>query len=187
MTLVAERPGPGAPRPYRFPSIVRLDAAGGKVVAADLPGHNLAVAALLLDAGAGREPLGREGLAVVGAWSGGWATPQRDARYGRARESMGTDLHRAIGTVPQHGRGAGDGCPPRALMARRSAARMTRRSRAGTRRRGTASRCSGRRRQRPDAALEGRTVRRRRPARPAAARRPRRWPVPTADDGRLPG
>jgi predicted Zn-dependent peptidase len=93
MTLVAERPGPGAPRPYRFPSIVRLDAAGGKVVAADLPGHNLAVAALLLDAGAGREPLGREGLTGVVAKALEEGTRARDAAaYAVALESLGTDL-----------------------------------------------------------------------------------------------
>jgi zinc protease len=63
--LVTQRPGPSQPRPYRFPDVVRRTAAGSEVVAAHLPGHPLAVAALLLDAGAGREPAGREGVASV--------------------------------------------------------------------------------------------------------------------------
>jgi predicted Zn-dependent peptidase len=93
MTLVAERPGPGAPRPYRFPPIVRLAAAGGEIVAADLPGHNLAVASLVLDAGAGREPLGREGLSGVVAKALEEGTTVRDAAaYAVALESLGTDL-----------------------------------------------------------------------------------------------
>jgi zinc protease len=93
MTLVAVRPGPGASRPYRFPAITRLSAAGGEVVAADLPGHNLAVATLLLDAGALREPLGREGLSGVVAKALEEGTTVRDsAAYAVALESLGTDL-----------------------------------------------------------------------------------------------
>ena len=52
MSLIATRPGPGAARAYRFPQVVRRTAAGGQVVAAHLPGQNLAVALLLLDGGA---------------------------------------------------------------------------------------------------------------------------------------
>lgn len=93
MTLIAERPRPGVPRPYRFPRVVRQAVAGGEVVAADLPGHHLAVATLLLDAGAGREPVGREGLAGVVAKALEEGTTQRDAAaFALALERLGTGL-----------------------------------------------------------------------------------------------
>ncbi|MEU9826559.1 M16 family metallopeptidase [Micromonospora chersina] len=93
MTLIAARPGPGAARPYRFPQVVRRSAAGGQVVAAHLPGQNLAVAVLLLDGGAGREPVGKEGLGGVLAKSLEEGTAQRDATaYALAIEALGTEL-----------------------------------------------------------------------------------------------
>jgi predicted Zn-dependent peptidase len=97
MTLVVDRPGPGAPRPYRFPTVVREVVAGGEVVAADLPGHNLAVATLLLDAGAGREPLSREGVGSAVAKALEEGTEVRDsAAYAIALESLGTDLSTSV-------------------------------------------------------------------------------------------
>ncbi|MEV0427504.1 pitrilysin family protein [Micromonospora sp. NPDC050495] len=93
MTLIATRPGPGAARPYRFPQVVRRSAAGGQVVAAHLPGQNLAVALLLLDAGAGREPVGKEGLGGVLAKALEEGTAQRDGTaYALAIEALGTEL-----------------------------------------------------------------------------------------------
>ncbi|MET7751236.1 pitrilysin family protein [Micromonospora sp. NPDC005367] len=93
MTLIATRPGPGAARPYRFPPVVRRAVAGGQVVAAHLPGQNLAVALLLLDAGAEREPLGREGLGGVLAKALEEGTARRDAAaYALAVEGLGTEL-----------------------------------------------------------------------------------------------
>jgi zinc protease len=92
-SLVAQRPGPSQPRPYRFPDVVRRAAAGGEVVAAHLPGQPLAVAALLLDAGAGREPAGREGLVSVLADALEEGTAARDsAAFALALESLGADL-----------------------------------------------------------------------------------------------
>ncbi|PZM90015.1 MAG: peptidase M16, partial [Actinobacteria bacterium] len=97
MTLIAERPAPGEPRPYRFPTVVRQPVAGGEVVAAHLPGHQLAVATLLLDAGALREPAGREGLAGVVAKALEEGTAARDATaYALALESLGTELATAV-------------------------------------------------------------------------------------------
>lgn len=91
--LVAQRPGAGQPRPYRFPQVVRRTVAGAEVVAAHLPGQPLAVAALLLDAGAGREPAGREGVASVVADALREGTVRRDAAaYALALESLGADL-----------------------------------------------------------------------------------------------
>ncbi|MFI7429777.1 M16 family metallopeptidase [Micromonospora sp. NPDC049836] len=93
MTLIATRPGPGPARPYRFPQVVRRSAAGGQVVAAHLPGQNLAVALLLLDAGAGREPVGKEGLGGVLAKALEEGTAQRDGTaYALAIEALGTEL-----------------------------------------------------------------------------------------------
>lgn len=93
MSLIAERPGPGAARPYRFPQVVRRDVAGGRVVAAHLPGQNLAVAVLLLDGGAAREPVGKEGLGAVLAKALEEGTAQRDATtYALAIEALGTEL-----------------------------------------------------------------------------------------------
>ncbi|SCE94204.1 Predicted Zn-dependent peptidase [Micromonospora purpureochromogenes] len=93
MTLIAARPGAGVPRPYRFPAVVRREVAGGRVVAAHLPGQNLAVAVLLLDAGAGREPVGKEGLGGVLAKALEEGTAQRDATgFALAVEGLGTEL-----------------------------------------------------------------------------------------------
>ena len=93
MSLIATRPGPGAARAYRFPQVVRRPAAGGQVVAAHLPGQNLAVALLLLDGGAGREPVGKEGLGAVLAKALEEGTAQRDATaYALAIEALGTEL-----------------------------------------------------------------------------------------------
>ncbi|RKN42067.1 M16 family metallopeptidase [Micromonospora endolithica] len=93
MTLIVDRPGPGPARPYRFPQVVRRTVAGGQVVAAHLPGQNLAVALLLLDAGAEREPTGKEGLGAVLAKALEEGTAQRDATaYALAIEALGTDL-----------------------------------------------------------------------------------------------
>jgi zinc protease len=97
MSLIAVRPQPGPARPYRFPSVVRHRAAGGEVVAAHLPGHRLAVAVLLLDAGAGREPVGREGLAAVVAKALEEGTSRRDAaEYALALERLGSQLSLSV-------------------------------------------------------------------------------------------
>ncbi|GAB2935651.1 pitrilysin family protein [Micromonospora polyrhachis] len=96
MTLISERPAPGVARPYRFPAVVRRSVGDGQVVAAHLPGHNLAVAVLLLDAGAGREPVGREGLTVVVAKALEEGTTRRDsADYALALERLGSQLSTA--------------------------------------------------------------------------------------------
>lgn len=88
--LIAERPPTGAQRAYRFPDVVRRRVAGGDVVAADLPGQALGVARLLLDAGADREPAGREGLAPVAAKALEEGTRFRDsAAFAMALERLG--------------------------------------------------------------------------------------------------
>jgi predicted Zn-dependent peptidase len=96
-SLVTERPEAGAARPYRFPPVIRRTVGDGEVVAAHLPGQHLAVAVLLLDAGAGREPVGREGLAAVVAKVLEEGTTQRDAAaYALALEGLGSELSTSV-------------------------------------------------------------------------------------------
>ncbi|HWG98914.1 MAG TPA: insulinase family protein [Pilimelia sp.] len=95
--LVSQRPAPAAPRPYTFPPVLRLDAGGGQVVAAHLPGQALAVAALLLDAGAGREPAELAGVAAVVAKAIEEGTARRDATgFALALEGLGAQLFTAL-------------------------------------------------------------------------------------------
>ncbi|MBV9099240.1 MAG: insulinase family protein [Frankiaceae bacterium] len=65
MSLVAERPEAGPPRPWSFPSFERREVAGGRVIACHLPGKPLAVLELVADAGAVTEPAGKEGVAEI--------------------------------------------------------------------------------------------------------------------------
>ena len=93
MTLIATRPDPGQARPYTFPDLQRVTVAGGTVIGAHLPGQALASAMLLLDAGAAREPAGREGTATVLAKSLEEGTAERDsAAYAIALESLGAEF-----------------------------------------------------------------------------------------------
>jgi predicted Zn-dependent peptidase len=77
--------------------VVRQPAGDGRVVAAHLPGQPLAVATLLLDAGAAREPVGREGLATVLAKAIEEGTRVRDATaFALALEGLGARLFTAV-------------------------------------------------------------------------------------------
>jgi zinc protease len=98
MTLVVERPAAGPPRPWSFPSFDRLDVAGGRVLAAHLPGGPLAVVQLVADAGAVTEPAGQEGVAelVVQALSEG--AGDRDAyAFAVAGERLGASWAASAG------------------------------------------------------------------------------------------
>ncbi|BBH64441.1 peptidase M16 [Actinoplanes sp. OR16] len=97
MTLITERPGAGAARPYAFPAVRRIQKGGGTVIAAHLPGQILASAVLLLDASAAREPEGREGTATVLAKSLEEGTRKRDsAAYALALEGLGAELSPSV-------------------------------------------------------------------------------------------
>ncbi|SDT77468.1 M16 family metallopeptidase [Actinoplanes derwentensis] len=97
MTLITTRPEPGAARPYAFPTVRRVSAHGGTVIAAHLPGQILASAVLLLDAGAARETDGREGTATVLAKSLEEGTRKRDsAAYALALEGLGAELSPSV-------------------------------------------------------------------------------------------
>jgi zinc protease len=97
VTLVAHRPEPGAARPYSFPAIVRETVGGGLVLAAHLPGQQLATAYLLLDAGAAREAAGREGTAAVLAKALEEGTATRDSTaFALALEGLGAELSTSV-------------------------------------------------------------------------------------------
>lgn len=62
------RPSPGEPRPYHFPRFQRERVVGGvEVVSATVPKLPLVSIVAVIDAGAERDPAGREGLAVLTA------------------------------------------------------------------------------------------------------------------------
>jgi zinc protease len=97
VTLVATRPDAGVARPYAFPTISRTTVGGGLVLAAHLPGQQLATVSLLLDAGAAREPAGREGTASVLAKALEEGTTARDsAAYALALEGLGAELSTSV-------------------------------------------------------------------------------------------
>jgi predicted Zn-dependent peptidase len=88
--LVAERPEPAQPRPWTFPSFRRLDVAGGRLLACDLPGRPLAVLSLVVDAGATTEPVGQEGVGQVVARALSEGTQRHDAyEFAVASERLG--------------------------------------------------------------------------------------------------
>ena len=88
--LVAERPEPGAPRPWTFPSFRRLEVGGGRLLACNLPGRALAVVSLVVDAGASTEPAGKEGVGQVVARALSEGTQRLDAyEFAVASERLG--------------------------------------------------------------------------------------------------
>lgn len=90
MTLISERPTIGTPRPWRFPAFERRTVAGGRLIAAHLPGRPLAVVSLVIDAGAAAEPLGHEGIAELVARALSEGTTRRDAHgFAIAGERLG--------------------------------------------------------------------------------------------------
>lgn len=92
--LVAAPPPPAPPRPWQFPRWQRVQAHGGTVLAAHLPGHPLAAVALVVDAGAGAEPLAAAGLALLTGRMLGEGTTDRDAdAFGLAVERLGAGWH----------------------------------------------------------------------------------------------
>jgi predicted Zn-dependent peptidase len=90
MSLVSQRPVVGEPRPWHFPKFQRHTVAGGRMLTAHLPGRPLAVTALLADAGASAEPIGREGIAELVARALSEGTASRDAHgFAVAGERLG--------------------------------------------------------------------------------------------------
>lgn len=90
MSLVTQRPEPTEPRAWRFPAFERRTVAGGRMLAAHLPGRPLALTSLVVDAGAALEPIGSEGVAELVARAFSEGTDSKDAyEFGVAGERIG--------------------------------------------------------------------------------------------------
>jgi predicted Zn-dependent peptidase len=99
VTLVAERPSAGAPRPYHFPSFRRDRLSNGiDVIAVHLPERELLTAVLFESIGAGDEHDDEAGLTVLTARAMTEGTKTRDAiALVEATERLGASLHAEAG------------------------------------------------------------------------------------------
>lgn len=99
MTVVAERPSHGEPRPYHFPPFRRERLANGlDVITVELPERELVTAVLFEAFGAADEPAERGGLAVLMARAMTEGTARRDAiELVEAAERLGASLHAESG------------------------------------------------------------------------------------------
>lgn len=97
--VVAERPVPGRPRPYEFPAAERTTLANGlRVAVVRMPGRGLVAASLLVRRGAGDEPAGEAGAAVLAARALTEGTEVRDAvALVEASERLGASLSAEAG------------------------------------------------------------------------------------------
>ncbi len=97
--VVAERPTPGTPRPYEFPTVERSRLANGlSLIVADLPGRPLVSATLVLRNGAVDEPDSDAGATVLAARALTEGTEERDAiALIEASERLGASLHAEAG------------------------------------------------------------------------------------------
>ncbi|HLX35180.1 MAG TPA: pitrilysin family protein [Candidatus Limnocylindrales bacterium] len=98
-TVVAERPTPGEPRPYTFPTFDRVALGNGLgVIAVDLPGRELVSASLVLPAGAVDEPDAEAGVTSLMARALAEGTKHHDAiELVEATERLGASLHAEAG------------------------------------------------------------------------------------------
>jgi zinc protease len=95
----AERPAPGTPRPYEFPSVAEHRLPNGlRILAVDLPGRPLVSASLLLRNGAADEPADLAGATVLAARALSEGTERYDAiALTEASERLGASLHAEAG------------------------------------------------------------------------------------------
>ena len=97
--VVAERPKPGAPRPYAFPAFnrTRLDN-GLSIIAVDLPGRSLIDASLIIPSGASDEPDALAGATILMARALTEGTERHSAvDLIEASERIGASLHAEAG------------------------------------------------------------------------------------------
>jgi predicted Zn-dependent peptidase len=97
--VVAERPQPGAPRPYEFPAVstTKLDN-GLTIQVIDLPGRPLVSASVVVTGGAAEEPAPLAGSAVLAARALTEGTERYDAiGLVEAAERLGASLHAEAG------------------------------------------------------------------------------------------
>jgi zinc protease len=97
--VVAERPQPGEPRPYAFPSVARTQLDDGlTILVADLPGRPLVSATIVVPVGAADEPASDGGAAVLAARALTEGTERYDAvGLTEAAERLGASLHAEAG------------------------------------------------------------------------------------------
>ncbi len=97
--VIAERPAPGMPRPYDFPSVSRAQLDNGlSVLVVDLPGRPLVSATIVLPVGAADEPDAEGGAAVLAARALTEGTERYDAvGLTEASERLGASLHAEAG------------------------------------------------------------------------------------------
>ena len=98
-TTIAERPSPGAPRPYEFPAVHEHRLSNGmRILAADMPGRPLIAASLVLRNGAVDEPADVGGATVLAARALSEGTERYDAiQLTEASERLGASLHAEAG------------------------------------------------------------------------------------------
>lgn len=99
VTVIAERPTPGSPRPYHFPPFQRERLANGlNVITVDLPGRELISASLVLPMGASEERPEEAGLTVLAARALSEGTARHDAiGLVEAAERLGASIHAEAG------------------------------------------------------------------------------------------
>jgi predicted Zn-dependent peptidase len=97
--MVAQRPVPGEPRPYEFPTTFRTMLGNGlRVIVTPMPGRELIAASLALRAGAVDEPADVGGATVLAARGLTEGTEVRDAiALVEAAERLGASLHAESG------------------------------------------------------------------------------------------
>ncbi len=97
--VVAERPRPGAPRPYEFPAVITDRLSNGlTVLIADLPGRPLVSASVVIRGGAAEEPAADAGATVLAARALSEGTESHDAiQLVEATERLGASIHADAG------------------------------------------------------------------------------------------
>jgi len=97
--VVAERPEPGAPRTYEFPSVTSRRLPNGlSILIVDLPGRPLVSATMVVVGGAAEEPAAQGGATVLAARALTEGTERFDAiELVEASERLGASLHSEAG------------------------------------------------------------------------------------------
>ncbi|MGI8703267.1 MAG: M16 family metallopeptidase [Candidatus Limnocylindrales bacterium] len=99
LSVLEQRPGPGRPRPYRFPPFEREQLDNGlTIITAHLPGRPLLAAHLLFEGGSGSEPAELAGITSLTARALTEGTQSRTAiELIEAAERLGAELHADAG------------------------------------------------------------------------------------------
>jgi zinc protease len=98
-TVIAERPRPGAPRPYEFPAVASHQLPNGlSILVANLPGRPLVSASMVIRGGASGEQADLAGSTVLAARALSEGTERFDAiQLVEAAERLGSSLHAEAG------------------------------------------------------------------------------------------